>query len=155
VDETRLDALSGVFLLARELRRQIHELMADEPWAAEAGFRPPCMGALDIVARHQPVSQREISDHLGLDASDVVGVIDILENAGMVQRRRDPTDRRRHAVVLTEFGETAARHFAAVRARAEDRVLADLDPEKRRQLVELLHEAAHRWSPGAAHVQPG
>jgi DNA-binding MarR family transcriptional regulator len=146
-DNCRLDALSGVFLLAREMRREIHELMADEPWAAHAGFRPPCMGVLDVVARRQPVSQREISDHLGLDASDVVGVLDILEGAGMVQRRRDPADRRRHAVVLTEVGETAARHFAALRSRAEERVLAGLDPDERAQLAELLSRATRHWAP--------
>ena len=140
-DDARLDALSSVFLLARDMRRHIHELMAEEPWACEAGFRPPCMGVLDVVAKLQPVSQRAISDHLGLDASDVVGVLDILENAGMVQRRRDPHDRRRHAVVLTELGETAARHFAAVRAKAVDRALANLDADERRQLADLLGRA--------------
>ena len=136
-----MDALSGVFLLAREMRRQIHEAMADEEWVADAGFRPPCMGVLDVVARRQPVSQREISDHLGLDASDVVGVLDILEAAEMVERRRDPQDRRRHAVVLTERGETAARRFAALRAKVTDRVLSELDPDERRLLVELLDRA--------------
>ncbi len=136
-----MDALSGVFLLAREMRRQIHEAMADEEWVADAGFRPPCMGVLDVVARLQPVSQREISDHLGLDASDVVGVLDILEAAEMVERRRDPQDRRRHAVVLTERGETAARRFAALRAKVTDRVLSGLDPDERRLLVELLDRA--------------
>ncbi len=35
------------------------------------------MGVLDVVSRRQPVSQREISDPLGLDATDVVGVLDI------------------------------------------------------------------------------
>jgi DNA-binding MarR family transcriptional regulator len=102
------------------------------------------MGVLDVVARMQPVSQREISDHLGLDASDVVGVLDILEAAAMVERRRDPQDRRRHAVVLTEAGEKAARRFAALRAEVEDRVLADLDPDERRLLVDLLHRATSR-----------
>ncbi len=140
----RLDALSGVFLLAREMRRHIHELMADEPWALASGFRPPCMGVLDTVARHQPVSQRQISDHLGLDASDVVGVLDILEEAGMVQRRRDPADRRRHAVVLTEVGETAARHFAALRAEAAARALADLSPDEQKLFVDLLNRAGAR-----------
>src|SRR5919202_5717163 len=130
-DDARVNALSSVFLLARDMRRHIHELMAEEPWACQAGYRPPCMGVLDVVAKLQPVSQRAISDHLGLDASDVVGVLDILENAGMVQRRRDPQDRRRHAVVLTELGETAARHFAAVRAKAVDRALANLDADER------------------------
>ncbi len=139
-----MDLLSGVFLLARDIRRQLHEVLAEEDWVAEAGFRPPCMGVLDVVARMQPVSQREISDHLGLDASDVVGVLDILEAAAMVERRRDPQDRRRHAVVLTEAGETAARRFAALRAEVEDRVLADLGPEERRHLVDLLHRATSR-----------
>ncbi len=145
----RLDALSGVFLLAREMRRQIHELMAGEEWVAEAGCRPPCMGVIDVVARFQPVSQREISDHLGLDASDVVGVLDILEAAEMVERRRDPQDRRRHAVVLTERGEAAAHRFGALRAEAEDRALASLDGESRQLLVDLLNRALS----GSAHRQ--
>ena len=136
-----MDALSSVFLLAREMRRQIHEVVAHEQWVAEAGFRPPCMGVLDVVARLQPVSQRQISDELGLDASDVVGVLDILEAAEMVERRRDPQDRRRHAVVLTERGETAACRFAALRAKVTDRVLSELDPDERRLLVELLDRA--------------
>lgn len=147
-----LDALTGVFLLAREMRRQIHELMAEEPWAVDAGFRPPCMGALGVIASHQPVSQREISDHLGLDASDVVGVLDILEAAHMVQRQRDPSDRRRHAVVLTELGETAARRFAALRAQATERALAELDDDERRQLVDLLNRASRRFTSGGGWV---
>ncbi len=137
----RLDVLSGVFLLAREMRREIHELMAGEEWAVDAGFRPPCMGVLDVVARLQPVSQREISDRLGLDASDVVGVLDILEHANLVERRRDPQDRRRHAVVLTQPGESAAHRFAALRAEAEARVLSGLDPDERRLFVDLLERA--------------
>jgi DNA-binding MarR family transcriptional regulator len=140
-DDRRLDALTGVFLLAREMRRHIHELMAEERWAADAGFRPPCLGVLDVVSKHQPVSQREISDRLGLDASDVVGVLDILEQAHLVERRRDPEDRRRHAVVLTEPGQTAAERFAALRTKAEDRALASLDDDHRRLLVDLLNRA--------------
>ena len=151
-DDRSLDALTGVFLLAREMRRQIHELMAEEQWAVDAGFRPPCLGALDVVARHQPVSQRQISDHLGLDASDVVGVLDILEAAQMVHRQRDPNDRRRHAVVLTELGETAARRFATLRAQATERALAGLDEDERRQLVDLLNKASGRFTAGHGWV---
>jgi DNA-binding MarR family transcriptional regulator len=151
-DDRRLDALSGVLLLAREMHRQVHELMAGEQWASEAGFRPPCLGVLAVVERLQPVSQRVISDTLGLDASDVVGVLDVLEAAQMVQRRRDPADRRRHAVVLTELGETAARRFAAIRATATDRALANLDEDERRQLIDLLDRANAGRAP---HCQPG
>jgi DNA-binding MarR family transcriptional regulator len=143
-DDRRLDALSGVFLLAREMRRHIGELMAEDTWAAHAGFRPPCMGVLAVVATAQPVSQREISDQLGIDASDVVGVLDILEGAGLVERRRDPHDRRRHAVILTSKGESAAHRFEVLRAQAEARALAALEPDERRQLGELLDRALAR-----------
>lgn len=147
-DEDRpLDALWGVLLLAREMRRHVHELMATEPWATDAGFRPPCMGVLHAVAKLQPVSQREIGDRLGLDASDVVGVLDVLEAAGMVERRRDPHDRRRHAVVLTERGKAAANRAAILQAQAEDRALADLDPDERRLLADLLTRATGRRAP--------
>src|SRR5262245_59374053 len=121
-DGAPTDIFSGVFVLARELRRHLSDLMASEEWAHAAGFRPPCLGVLAVVAHHQPVSQRQISDALGLDASDLVGVMDILEKAGMVERRRDPNDRRRHAVVLTEAGEGAAQRYAALRAEVEARV---------------------------------
>lgn len=150
LDGSQPDALTGVFLVAREMRRQMQELMADEQWAADAGFRPPCMGVLAVVEHLQPVSQRQISDHLGLDASDVVGILDILEAAHMVQRQRDPADRRRHAVVLTELGGTAARRYAALRTTVADRVLAGLDDDERRQLVDLLHRA----TAAAAHGGP-
>ena len=150
-DDGPLDALSGVFLLAREMRRHIGELMAEDTWAAEAGFRPPCMGVLAVVAGTGPVSQREISDRLGIDASDVVGVLDILEEAGLVERRRDPHDRRRHAVVLTSKGEWAAHRFDVLRSQAEARALGSLEPEERRQLGELLHRAvAKHWPSPAA-----
>ncbi len=154
VDPDRpIDVVSGIFMLARELRREIGDLMASEQWATDAGFRPPCLGVMAVVAKRAPVSQREISDHLGLDASDVVGVLDILETAGMVERRRDPDDRRRHAVVLTEAGEQASRRLSVLRSQVEARVFAGLDPEERRQLADLLERTlsartdAHQATP--------
>ena len=137
----RIDVVSGVFMLAREMRREIGEVMSTEQWAIDAGFRPPCLGVMAVVAKLAPVSQRAISDHLGLDASDVVGVLDILEKAGMVERGRDPDDRRRHAVVLTEAGEEASRRLFELRAEVESRVLAGLEPDERRQLAHLLDRA--------------
>lgn len=144
--------MSSVFLLARELRRHLHELMMHEQWAIDAGFRPPCLGVLAVIADAQPVSQRAISDRLGLDASDVVGVLDILEHAGLVERGRDPQDRRRHAVVLTPAGRQAADHVAGLRAIAEDRALAALGDGERAQLADLLHRAVR--SPGATLSTP-
>ena len=149
-----VDALSGVYLLGREIRRHLTDLLGSERWLADAGLRPPCLWVVAVVDRCQPVSQREIGDHLDLDASDVVGALDVLEAAGMVERRRDPADRRRHAVVLTPEGEQAARRFEVLRAQAEARSLARLDPEERRQLATLLAWALDRPLPATPPAAP-
>jgi len=145
VDDVRpLEPLVAVSALARELRKEIHELLAAEGWPAQAGFRPPCMGVLTCLEVAGPLSQREISDHLDIDASDVVGVLDILEAAAMVERRRDPDDRRRHAVVLTPAGKDASARLGELRTEAEGRVLARLEPEERQVLAELVNKALGR-----------
>lgn len=128
--------------LTSELRDHLRSLLAEEQWVRDAGFRPPCIGALNVIAERGPVSQREISEALGVDPSDLVGVIDILETAGTVERRRDPDDRRRHAVALTAEGERAVRRLAVLTAKAEARALARLSPEERKLLSELAWKAA-------------
>jgi len=142
-----LEPLVAVSALARELRREIHELLGAEDWPGHAGFRPPCMGVLACLEDAGTLSQREISDRLDIDASDVVGVLDILEAAALVERRRDPDDRRRHAVVLTPAGRRASARLTALRAQAEGRVLARLAPEERQVLAELVNKALGRSTP--------
>ena len=146
----------AVSALARELRREVHDLLGAEHWVRHAGFRPPCMGVIACLETAGTLSQREISDRLGLDASDVVGVLDTLEAAKLVERRRDPDDRRRHAVVLTEAGETAASRLATLRAQAEARALARLDPDERQALAGLLNKALGRGCPSSVGLcSPG
>jgi len=139
-----LESFGAVFALARDLRRQVGEIMAGEAWVGEAGLRPPCMGVIHVLAEHGPVSQREISDRLDVDASDVVGVLDLLESAGLVERKRDPDDRRRHAVVLTAEGHKAARRLATVRAQAEARAFSRLTADELCTLTDLANRALGR-----------
>lgn len=131
----------SLFLLANELRRRFADVLAGEPWVHAAGFRPPCVGVLHTVAAEGPVSQRDISMRLGVDPSDLVGVLDILERAGLVERRPDPDDRRRHAVVATEAGVRSAARLAELRDLAEAQVLAALDDVERAELSALLAKA--------------
>ena len=130
--------------MAREMRRHMIDLFADEPWMAELGFRPPCVGVLRTVHELGPVSQREISDEVGLDPSDVVGAVDILERGGLVERHRDPEDRRRHAVVITPEGRERSERLKELMLEAEARALANLDADEQEQLVSLLEKALVR-----------
>ena len=66
----------------------------------------------------QPLTQRELSERLGIDRTTVVQVIDRLEADGRVARRRNPEDRRAYDVTITPGGrKVLARHGPLERAR--------------------------------------
>ena len=67
------------------------------------GLRAPHVSVLARLAESGPCSQKEISDALLIDASDLVTLLDDLEQAGLASRHRDEHDRRRYAVEITEL----------------------------------------------------
>lgn len=79
-------------------------------------------------------SQSWLSETLAIDASDMVRLIDVLENNGWVQRERDPRDRRRQIVAATKKGTKAHAELAELIATAEDRAL---DVSTNKQLKHL------------------
>jgi len=124
--------------LAAITRRAIGDRMANESWAHDAGFRPGCIGVLRVVAAREPVSQREVSEALLLDPSDLVTLVDILEAAGLVERRRDPADRRRYALEVTPRGQLAVVRLREINRETNEELLAPLDEQERAQLAELI-----------------
>jgi MarR family transcriptional regulator, lower aerobic nicotinate degradation pathway regulator len=127
-----------LFRIARLYRDAMGERLKSEKWLVQVGFRPPCIGALMSISAHQPLSQRDLSDHLGVDPSDLVKVIDILERAGFVHRQRDPRDRRRYLLTLSPQGWSATRRLGAMLAELDDEVLEALTAAQRHMLRRLL-----------------
>jgi MarR family transcriptional regulator, temperature-dependent positive regulator of motility len=87
------------------------------------------------------ISQAQLSEHLCIDANNTVILLNEMEAEGLVTRERDPADRRRHVVRVTDAGR--ARYERAIQAReaVADEVLARLDPDEREQLHDLLAKA--------------
>lgn len=54
-----------------------------------------------------PISQRALAERLEVDPSVLVGILNDLERDGLAERRRDPADRRRHNVAITDAGSAA------------------------------------------------
>jgi DNA-binding MarR family transcriptional regulator len=91
--------------------------------------------------RDGPRGQQDLCVSMHLDPNNCVLLLNDLENEGYVERRRDPTDRRRHIVQMTPAGHKAM--LAAERAMEslEDDVLGALEPDEREVLRKLLDRA--------------
>ena len=74
---------------------------------------------------------------LHCDTSNVTGIVDRLEDRGLVERRVDPRDRRVKRLVLTEEGE-ALRELLAVRLSEPPEPLRQLPAEDQRALRDLM-----------------
>ncbi|QBD75055.1 MarR family transcriptional regulator [Ktedonosporobacter rubrisoli] len=94
--------------------------------------------ALTIIAMYGPLTQIELGRQLGIDRSTTVLVIDELERLGLAERRRDPRDRRAHALTLTEKGQETLASADKLAAEAEDEFYAPLSSAEREQLHALL-----------------
>jgi DNA-binding MarR family transcriptional regulator len=87
------------------------------------------------------VPQRRLGELLCLDANNLVLLLNELEHAGWAERRRDPTDRRRHLVYRTPAGGDAVATAERGMDGVEDRILSALGPEDRATLRLLLTAA--------------
>jgi DNA-binding MarR family transcriptional regulator len=108
---------------------------------APAGLRPRQVVALRVIGEYGPVSQQSLGELLRLDPSNVVGLLNELEDRGLTVRRRDPADRRRHIVELSEAGTAELEAAYALLDRIEDRMFQALTPEERLTLHRLLVRA--------------
>ena len=91
--------------------------------------------------RDGALPQSELCTSMHLDPNNCVLMLNDLEAAGHVERRRDPADRRRHIVVLTPAGRKALAGADRAVESLEDEVLAALAPEEREALRGLLARA--------------
>jgi DNA-binding MarR family transcriptional regulator len=85
--------------------------------------------------------QTSLCELMHTTQNTVVTWLNELEEAGHVTRLRDPDDRRKHNVAITEQGIAALERAETELRRLEDEALAGLSAEERAQLRRLLAKA--------------
>ena len=115
--------------------------------AVQSGFKD-VLAAWDVRPLHFLVltalearsgsSQQQLCRVLGIDSGNMVELLDALETRGYARRAPDPKDRRRRLVSITPSGRTTHAQITTAVNKFDDRFLAPLDADERRQLVGLL-----------------
>jgi DNA-binding MarR family transcriptional regulator len=102
---------------------------------------------LATVGRGEPSTQLALAQHLGVDRTVMTYLLDDLEDAGLVERRPDPADRRARRVALTETGLSRLNELKRDLQEAENNLLEPLDNDERSTLRELLQRLATSMAP--------
>jgi DNA-binding MarR family transcriptional regulator len=93
---------------------------------------------LGLLDDDGPMGQRELGQAMATDPSILVTLLNPLEADGYIARTRDPADRRRHVVTLTDAGRRQLERAAEAQREAEDAIFAGLSTDQRDQLRDLL-----------------
>jgi len=119
--------------LTRRLRRAQAERLAP------LGLTPAQERALRVIARDdEPPRMTEIADRLGIVPRSLTTVVDALEEAGLVRREIDPSNRRAILLRLTDRGSAVRDELREARRRAAEDLFAPLSVADRKTLADLL-----------------
>ncbi|MFF0656659.1 MarR family winged helix-turn-helix transcriptional regulator [Micromonospora tulbaghiae] len=127
-------------LAGETVRRILHVAAAmrhhqDEGIAA-LGLTPAAARALHQLDPDRPLPARDLAEQLGCDRSNVTSLADKLEQAGLVERRTDPADRRQKALVVTGRGRQVRDRVRQV--MSDSRLLDGLSTDELATLRDLV-----------------
>src|SRR3954447_4098214 len=102
------------------------------------GIRPRHVAALIELRDRGELTQQSLCSQLHLDPTNLVAILNELEQRGYATRRRDPEDRRRHIVEVSKKGIAVIDKVSKVMDGVEDDLLDGFEPAEREQLEGLL-----------------
>lgn len=100
---------------------------------------------LMLLNRHGTVTQRELMDMTGVQSGSMSEVLGKIEEAGLLRRVKNETDKRNVDVMLTEAGIQEAARVRQRRAELEAALYESLSEEEKTQLIALLRKLADAW----------
>jgi len=141
--DAELDYGALADLLGYQLRRA--QVAAYQNFAnvlAGLNISPGQVGVLALVQANPGINQTRVGNALGIDRSTLVAVIDRLEERDLVARTPSPTDRRSHALMLTEAGAGYLEKLLPRLDEHERQIAVGLGDRERSALIELLSRVA-------------
>ncbi|PYP30015.1 MAG: hypothetical protein DMD49_11615 [Gemmatimonadetes bacterium] len=110
------------------------------------GLTPRGWVVLSALAEGGPRPQIDLATATGTDRTVMTYLLDDLERHDLIERARDPSDRRSYQIHLTRRGEETHRTVASGLAAQADTLLRPLDAPERRRLTDLLARVVDDWA---------
>ena len=118
--------------LGKELREAFGAMLAEQ------GATIPTWAVLNAAHDNPGLSQINLATQIGIEGPTIARHLDRMSAGGLVERRRDPTDRRIVRIVLTDAGEDRWAELKQVGEAMEARVTPYLSAEQRSALDEAI-----------------
>ena len=114
---------------------------------ATVGIRPAQFSVLTVIAHNPGRTQSQVAAALGIKRTNFVALIDSLERRGLAERRPAPTDRRSHALHLTDAGRAVVRRLNRMVDKLEAGMIRRIGRDRRAVLLDLLSRLADSEDP--------
>ena len=118
------------------------------------GIDPREFLLMRFVAAAEGQSQQALAERMAIPASRMVALVDHLEEAGFLERRSDPEDRRVRGLHLTRKGRTVLERAGKIAIDYETKLCAGINREEREQLIDLLQKL-QKGQTALGGVHPG
>ncbi|HEX4052103.1 MAG TPA: MarR family winged helix-turn-helix transcriptional regulator [Steroidobacteraceae bacterium] len=105
----------------------------------ENKIRPGLFSLLCLVRFNAGIAQIELGTHLGVDKASIVALLDRLERAGLIERRRSTRDRRRQGISLTQAGESEVDSLMMQVRQLERHMASRFNKQELDQFLTFLH----------------
>jgi DNA-binding MarR family transcriptional regulator len=129
-----VDTSPGTVVMLLRLAKVIHKRSTDE----RLGLKLRQVMLLSYLRAGAPALQQQLCESLWLDPNNCVLLLNEMEELGLVERRRDPSDRRRHVVDITDEGRVALERAERAQESIGDELLSALGDDERATLRSLL-----------------
>ena len=137
-----VDTSPGTVVMLMRLAKSVHKRSSDDL----LGMKLRQLMLLSYLRGGAPALQQNLCESLWIDPNNCVLLLNELEEMGYVERRRDPADRRRHVVDITDEGRAALERGERAQESLEEQVLGGLTGEERATLRSLLQRALEHSS---------
>jgi DNA-binding MarR family transcriptional regulator len=104
----------------------------------ENNIRPGLFSLLVLVRSNPGIAQIELGTHLGVDKASIVALLDRLERANLIERRRSTRDRRRQGIFLTTSGASELELMIAQVRQLERQMVSRFTKAELEQFIALL-----------------